>query len=129
MRTLRETITHIRDEAVAGRLGAHDAEGCVYEDDRGRKCAIGCLLTLDQLTFIHTHHLNSGCGAPHLEDELHFVADLGLEVDQAQALQHLHDEDDMPRLIRRLDSILAEGEGTLRANGLNVWFNLGGLRT
>ena len=60
-RTRNESLQHILDELEAGRLGAMDPGSktqCVYEDDKGNHCAIGCLLTTEQHKVIKSNNAN-----------------------------------------------------------------------
>ena len=122
MRTLRQSLQHILAEAEAGRLGAFDQEGCVYESEDGKHCAIGCLLTRAQLDHLMAHDMNSGAGVQRLEDELHCLDDYGLTVAQARALQQTHDCCLMSTLVQYLKQILNGERDSIFLNGEFVKF-------
>lgn len=93
-RTRNESLQHILDELEAGGLGAMDGGRCVYENDKGNHCAIGCLFTPAQYSKIKSHNalgmsvatLVSCVGCLSLDE---FAP--GFEIDELSDLQRLHD--------------------------------------
>lgn len=94
VRTRNQVLQHILDELNAERLGAMDGNRCVYEDDEGKHCAVGCLFTPEQHQWIKTSGasgdsvsaLLSRPGAPDINE---FAG--GLTWDNLDDLQNLHD--------------------------------------
>ena len=81
--------------AKKNKLGAMLDENCVYHNDQGQVCAIGALLSKEQLTFLEDHDLNTDTSAQdlYLEDHLRdfFLKEYDLSEEQATALQTWHD--------------------------------------
>lgn len=101
MRTLRESLKVMLDEARAGRLGARtEGSGCVYQDvDRPKiHCSMGSLLTPEQQRFAFAHDMNENAGIVTLAKELLLaklgnpIEDNGLDPITAAAVQGFHDE-------------------------------------
>lgn len=91
-----DAVERMVEAARAGKLGAYDPEeGCVYHDDNGRFCGIGCLFTPYTHEEIERECLNDGAGpstvAEALWGETWFVAETGLTPEEAEAFQAIHD--------------------------------------
>ena len=96
---MKASLEHMRDELQANRLGAifTNGDGCVYEDDRGRHCAIGCLLPPGVLEWVKETELNTEVDAQALYDEvenkrgINLEHLLGFDATHALILQRFHD--------------------------------------
>jgi len=96
-RTKREALEHIKAEFEAGRLGASDMMGCLYEkqqaDGTVKHCAVGCLFTPEQHQWIQSHGLN-GNGIYSLANyvgEQNLKHMTGMGVAELGSLQREHD--------------------------------------
>jgi hypothetical protein len=93
-RTKQQALTHILAELDAGRLGARCVYGnCIYEDEEGNHCSVGCLFTTEQHQWIQTHGANES-GIFGLMDavgrhNLEYVT--GMDIDVLVDIQVLHD--------------------------------------
>lgn len=87
----KESLKTIAKAARAGKLGASNFNGCCYEDSDGKHCAIGILLTKEQIAKLkEKDYMNVAYNAiqtlfPELQEQL------GLSITQAMAIQGLHD--------------------------------------
>jgi hypothetical protein len=94
MRKLRATLEFVLQQAEEGKLGAYEpGAGCAYEDSAGKHCAIGGLLTPQELEDVCNEGLNTGTSVGALTRPLgeDFLERNGLSLRQAYNLQQLHD--------------------------------------
>ena len=93
-RTKQQALTQILAELDAGRLGARgDYGNCIYKDEEGNHCSVGCLFTTEQHQWIQTHGVNESSifgltqavGRPNLE----YVT--GMDIDVLVKIRAFHD--------------------------------------
>lgn len=111
---LTQHLKTILETGRAGKLGASGNEGCcTYTDHQGHFCAMGCLLTEEQLKSVIEAGWNTATGIQDLYDE--DITIDGLTVEQAGTLQQLHDTyyttKYEPELFLDLIELLVEVEG------------------
>jgi len=101
--TKDEALKKILEQSKAGLLGAlHPEVGCVYRQGQ-KHCAIGCLLTEQQLDEIEQDG-NDGFSALELY-KYSFARELGLTDRQMSAVQNWHDHayQALPREVTKQD--------------------------
>lgn len=93
-RTKKQALLHIRRRFIAGKLGSMIGRSCVYKDPRGNHCAVGCLFTPMQLTWLKAEELlevsvrNLALSYVGIENIYHMT---GMDVDELEQVQEMHD--------------------------------------
>lgn len=91
---LKKALNSIIQHAEMGVLGANGSDGCVYHNN-DTFCAIGCLLTSEQLLMLVDTDSNDDVNAAGIMDEFqdiqnHLLA-LGITATIAEDIQTIHD--------------------------------------